>query len=353
MRDRVRHGGEYAWVGWACQLPALAPVSPFVAAPPTSTASARLATLSWAFLVYTVAVVLWGAFVRLSLSGDGCGAHWPLCNGEIVPVAPSRKTLIEFTHRITSGLCWFGVVALYFAARRRFAAGHPARRAFAWGVLFMSTEALIGAGLVLLRMVADNPAVARAYWMAAHLSNTFLLLLSLAWAAWACSGRPLLAGARHSNPVRLVFVVLAGTLLVGMSGAIAALGDTLFPAVSLQHALTQDFSPSAHVFLKLRVGHPILAVLVAGFSISVVWGIARSRITAVATRLGFAIVGLLGLQVVLGFVNVALLAPAWMQLLHLLVADVLWISLALLIPALLTDDAGAAPAQVQATTPRT
>jgi len=54
------------------------------------------AKAAWGVLAYSILVILWGAYVRISFSGDGCGDHWPLCHGEVIPTAPSVKTLIEF-----------------------------------------------------------------------------------------------------------------------------------------------------------------------------------------------------------------------------------------------------------------
>ena len=75
--------------------------------------SNRFAVAASALLVYTVAVVLWGAYVRATLSGDGCGDHWPLCNGVAVPTDPSIKTIVELTHRVTSGLCWLWTLVMW------------------------------------------------------------------------------------------------------------------------------------------------------------------------------------------------------------------------------------------------
>jgi cytochrome c oxidase assembly protein subunit 15 len=126
--------------------------------------SNRFAVAASALLVYTVGVVLWGAFVRASLSGDGCGDHWPLCNGVALPVEPSTKTVIELTHRITSGLCWIGTFITFIASLRLFPRGHATRSAASWSLFFMTTEALVGAGLVLFRMVAENPSTPSCSW---------------------------------------------------------------------------------------------------------------------------------------------------------------------------------------------
>ena len=139
----------------------------------------RFSTFAWGVLGFNVLVIIWGAFVRATGSGAGCGSHWPLCNGELVPRAPQVETLIEFSHRITSGIALLGVVALLIWAMRSFPRGHHVRKAAGASMFFMVTEALVGAGLVPFEYVAHNVSIARAYWMAGHLTNTFLLLAAL------------------------------------------------------------------------------------------------------------------------------------------------------------------------------
>lgn len=301
----------------------------------------RFAVAASALLVYTVGVVLWGAYVRASLSGDGCGDHWPLCNGVALPVEPSVKTLVELTHRVTSGAAWIWTAIMWAAALRTFPKGHPTRAAASWSLFFMTTEALVGAGLVVFKMVAENPSTGRAAWMSAHLINTFLLLAALTWmslSAWREGGARFVRDARAR---RLFGGAAAAVLLVGVSGAVAALGDTLFPASSLAQGLREDFSPTSHLFLRLRLWHPVIAVLGSGY---LLWlaasAIGRARGHSVRV-LGFALGTLVVLQVGVGLLNVALLAPVWMQLVHLLIADVTWIVLVVLALSSPPRDCGA------------
>src|SRR5919107_3429581 len=188
----------------------------------------RFARYAWFVTALTLAVILWGAFVRASRSGDGCGAHWPLCNGTVMPDASQAKTLVEFAHRATSGAAFLLVVALCVWAFRAFKRGHPVRAAAAASGFFIVTESLIGAGLVLLRLVADNASVARAVYLSVHLVNTFLLVAALAltawWAARGVAERPRLSDFFRGR----VGVALLGSLALGVSGAVAALGATLF-----------------------------------------------------------------------------------------------------------------------------
>ena len=307
----------------------------------------RLARFAWIVVAWNLAVIGWGAYVRASGSGAGCGQHWPLCNGEIVPRVPAVATLIELTHRLTSGLALLALLALVVAVWRSRPAGHPARRAAGWSMLFMLTEAGVGAGLVLFELVADNASVARALFMAVHLANTFLLLGAMTLTArWLEDGPVGMSLERRRGRAAIIGLLALGVLVVGVSGAVAALGDTLFPATSLAHALEQDLSPTSHVLLRLRVIHPTLAVIVALALIVIAPrlptdGETRPGGTGPGLGPGTWVALLASLQAAIGGINVVLLAPIWLQLVHLLVADLLWIAVVLLGAAVL---AGRAPA---------
>ncbi|HYR11491.1 MAG TPA: COX15/CtaA family protein [Longimicrobium sp.] len=284
----------------------------------------RFARYAWLVLAYTVAVVLWGAYVRASGAGAGCGRHWPRCNGVVIPRSPSAETLIEFTHRATSGIAFLAVAALLWMAFRRFPRGHAVRPGALWSMVLMITEAGVGAGLVLLAYVAGNDSPWRAAWMAVHLTNTFLLLAAIALTAWwASGGRPVrvrgqgLAGVLALAPIALV-------LLVGITGAITALGDTLFPKTSV------GLSSGMHFLERLRIVHPVLAVATAVFAIFAASRLRNLRPGRRTARLASLASMLLVIQLLVGTFNVALLAPIGMQIIHLLVADAVWLALVLL-----------------------
>jgi len=289
-----------------------------------------LARLAWATLSYNLLVILWGAYVRASGSGAGCGSHWPLCDGEVIPRAPSAEKLVEFTHRATSGLALLAVVALAVAVFRARPARHPARRPAAWTVVLMLIEAAVGAGLVLFELVADNASMARALFMAVHLANTFLLLAALALTAERLGEPPVEPSPLSRRAVLAGRAGLALLVVAGASGAVAALGDTLFPASSLTAALVADLSPTSHLLLRLRLGHPLLASVAA---VVVLLFVVATLPTAApggrrerwARRAGLLVLA----QVAAGLLNVALLAPLGLQLAHLLLADLLWIAVVL------------------------
>jgi cytochrome c oxidase assembly protein subunit 15 len=119
-------------------------------------------------------------------------------------------------------------------------------------------------------------------------------------------------------------------LIVGVTGSLAALGDTLFPATSLGSALAQDFSATSGWLVRWRWTHPTVAFVA---SIFLIWLLVRAaQRTAHWDNRGLSalVLLLLAAQYVLGVLDVVLLAPVWMQVAHLLGADVLWAALVVL-----------------------
>jgi heme A synthase len=304
----------------------------------------HFATYAWAVLGYNLLVILWGAYVRATGSGAGCGDHWPLCNGEVIPRSPQAEMLVEFTHRATSGLALLLVAGMLVWAMRAFAKGHIVRQGAKLAMLFIVVEALVGAGLVLFKLVAGDDSLYRVVAIAVHLVNTFLLLAALALTAWWASGGAPLRLVGHGPIARALSAGMLGVMLVGAAGAVTALGDTLFPARSLTEGLQQDFAVTSHYLVQMRVVHPILAVGVGLYVVGLAWAIVRRRPGHRAERLAAALTGLFLLQLAIGALNVVLLAPVWMQLIHLLMADLVWIALVLLAAVVLAQ-----PAPVPAT----
>jgi cytochrome c oxidase assembly protein subunit 15 len=277
-------------------------------------------------VAWNLLVVLWGAYVRASGSGAGCGSHWPLCNGEVVPVAPRIETIIEFTHRLMSGVALVAVVALWLWSRASFPRGSRVRKWALASLAFLITEALLGAGLVLFNYVDKDQSLSRAFYLSLHLVNTLLLLGSLALTAWF-SAEVVRPSTRRSA---LVIATLPMALLVSVTGAIAALGDTLFPAASLAEGLREDLSGAVNLLVRLRVLHPPFAILGAVYFVTSSIVVLRSKQHPVVTRLATVVLILALSQLSAGAINLILLAPVWMQITHLLLADLVWISLVLL-----------------------
>jgi heme A synthase len=304
----------------------------------------RFATYAWAVLGYNLLVILWGAYVRATGSGAGCGDHWPLCNGEVIPRAPQTEMLVEFTHRATSGLALLLVAGMLAWAMRAYAKGHSVRQGAKLSMLLIIVEALVGAGLVLFKLVAGDDSLYRVAAIAVHLVNTFLLLAALALTAWwASGGVPLRLAGRRSIAGALGAGML-GVIVVGAAGAITALGDTLFPSRSLTEGFQEDFAATSHYLVQMRVIHPILAVSVGVYVVGLAWVIVRRRPGRSAELFAAALTTLFLLQLALGALNVVLLAPVWMQLVHLLMADLVWIALVLLAAAVLARPVAAAEA---------
>lgn len=293
--------------------------------------SRRLRWFAWAVLAYFIAVILWGGLVRATSSGAGCGDHWPLCNGTVVQHSPHLDTIIEFTHRVTSGISFFaavGLLAWTFAGTKK---GHLARAAAVAAVVFTLFEAVLGALLVKLGLTAQSHSPLRAPYLALHLTNTLLLLAALTLTAHFLS--------RHSGftrgTIRVVAPVgaLAGVavlLMVGVTGSLAALGDTLFPERSLSAALAQDFSATSGWLVRWRWTHPTVAIVAGVFLLWLLMRASRPSPVWDNRRLAALVLVLLAAQYGLGLLDVVLLAPVWLQIAHLLGADVLWAAIVVL-----------------------
>src|SRR5215470_4107272 len=299
----------------------------------------RFARATWGLVAFLLAVVAWGAFVRATGSGAGCGAHWPVCNGQVLPRAPALETIIEFSHRVSSGLVTLAVLVWAVWGFLAFPRGHRVRRGAVLGVLAILAEGAIGAALVLFRLTGKDDSLTRAAVMGLHLVNTFFLLAVVALTgAWAGGvGRLRL---RDQGVVAvLVPAALLGLVVLGVSGGVAALGDTLFPASSLTEGFRQDVSGGAHVLLRLRILHPLIAVAVGTLLLVTAGVCGMLRPGRSVRRTAVALAALVVVQLTAGMVNLVLLAPVWMQLVHLLLADAVWLAAVLLGGAALAEDA--------------
>jgi cytochrome c oxidase assembly protein subunit 15 len=305
--------------------------------------SPALRRFSWGVLAYFVAVILWGTLVRATGSGAGCGDHWPLCNGTVIQHSPRVDTIIEFTHRLTSGISFFSVVGLLLWTWKSAGRGHLARAMAVASVVFTLVEAILGALLVKLGLTAQSHSPLRPAYLALHLTNTLLLLATLTLTAHMLS--------RTSGYTRRTIRVVAPlgavaatvvVLIVGVSGSLAALGDTLFPASSLGQALAQDFSSTSWL-VRWRWTHPTIAFL---SSVFLIWLLVRAAQRPARGKphfdnrvLSALVLLLLAAQYILGVLDVFLLAPVWLQVVHLLGADVLWIALVVLTARLTLEPA--------------
>lgn len=294
------------------------------------------AKYAWLVLGWNVLVILWGVFLRASKSGDGCGRHWLTCGGEVIPSAPELKTTIEFSHRITSSIAGVLIVILVIWAWRlwRSEASEQRRlilRTAIGSFIFVVIEGLLGAGLVLTGNTAENLTPERPLWTGAHLINTFILLAFLTLTARYASGGRRLNFRAPGTHLTAVAAGVAAVFVVGLTGSIAALANMIFPSGTLSEGLAQDFSPTSNLLVRLRLLHPITAILASVFLVFLTgWLAKESGKDAGVVRWSNALALLVLAQIAFGSATLYMLAPIVMQIGHLLLADGIWISYVLL-----------------------
>ncbi len=301
------------------------------------------ARYAWFVLAWNLVVILWGVFLRASRSGDGCGQHWLTCQGEVVPSAPELKTVIEFSHRVTSSLAGILIIILLIWAVRRWRGSSAeqdrlAMRMAAGSLLFVIIEGLLGAGLVLTGNTAENLTPERPFWMAAHLMNTLVLLAFLTLTARYASGG---AAVTFRVSAKYLLALLAGTVaifLVGATGSVAALANMIFPSGTLAEGLAKDLSPTSNMLVRLRLLHPITAILTSVFIVFLTGWLAKETGKAANVVRWSNVLSLLVLgQIAFGSLTLFMLAPILMQLGHLFLADAIWISYVLFAANVLSD----------------
>lgn len=307
-------------------------------------AKIRFDRFAWFVLAYNILVILWGALVRASRSGDGCGNHWPNCNGQIIPINGAQtKTWIEFAHRIMTVGDGFLILGLLIFAARTLPKGHIARRAAGWALFFTVIESLIGAVLVRKGLVAHNDSTARAFVLSLHLINTMALVGSIALTAWWASGRSRISWRGQGAMGFAIATNLIAVVALSVTGALAALGDTLFPAATrteLYAEIARHSDPNAtlHILQHLRSFHPY-TTLGVGLYVMLICGLCgHLRPSEHTKRWMRATVTLFIFEVGVGLVNLFTLAPVPMQLFHLAVAEALWISLVFMSASALAVD---------------
>ena len=280
-------------------------------------------TLSRVHFVYLLFVIVFGAFVRATGSGAGCGSHWPLCNGEVVPPSLHVKTVIEYTHRLTSTFLLFFSIALVRFGFRLYSNGHVLRKLLVTYLVVLFLEILFGAALVLLGHVAENQSIYRGFSISMHLLNTMILsgVAFLICCSSLFEKSYILRSGMFSNIAFVLGLILI--LITSLSGTITALGDTLFPVTSIQEAITKSLSASEHLFVKLRIYHPFIAVMSSFYLLLSTWFLcfSQEKLKYFYMWLALIVAG----QLFFGFVNVHLLAPTWLQIIHLLIAHCVWV----------------------------
>lgn len=265
----------------------------------SETTTLRFKKVFFWFWIYTLLVILWGAWVRISHSGNGCGDHWPVCQGEIIPDLTQKKTFVEYFHRLMSGA--YGLIVIYLWWKlRQVQKNYRLRNLF---LVLMITEALLGAALVKFNLVTTNDSFMRLIFMSLHQLNSFMLtgVTYLLYKSFTPQFHFKL------NRLHILFI------LVPVTGAIAALSTTLFPTISLFQGIIEDFNSNSHIFIKLRILHPLMALtIMIGF---MSWLFQKGQ-TRLALETLFA--------VFIGIVTLVTLSPVYLKLSHLFIAHLLW-----------------------------
>jgi len=283
----------------------------------------RFSKFSWFLLVWTVLVIAWGTVVRATNSGAGCGNFWPLCGDSLIPTFEVFHTIVEFSHRVMSGLLIIFVIILFLWGRK-IHKSDPSRIRIVNAIVFFTLfEALLGAGLVLFGLVEDNSSNLRIVAVSIHLLNTFILLGVVATNAW-WSNHTLLSSVGINRVKKLFYGFLSIIAMIGVTGAITALADTLFPSTSMMHTLSEQFQKNNHILISLRILHPILAILL-GFAITYILINYLETDNATINKLKVGLWILILLQFGLGFSNIIFLTPVFIQVIHLVIADIIWI----------------------------
>lgn len=299
---------------------------------------------AWFVLAYNILVIAWGAFVRASFSGDGCGKNWPLCDGQLIPTNASVHRLIEFSHRASSGLVLVLTGAMFIWSFKAFKKGEQGRKASFFSFFFTISEALLGLGLVWFKLVAHDESVFRAVAMSAHLTNTLLLLASVTIAAISVPAPGEGLEVRLRNQGAALYAIGFGALCIialGISGAISALGHTVEPS---DNVIQAALAPGANYLNRLPPLHPLIAVSVGVYLLLMGgWLIHRRPSEKVKNMVQWTMIAYVA-QLALGLLNIAIRAPIWLQLIHLAAADWLWITF--ILTAVTALSSGAAERQV-------
>ncbi|MGZ3775349.1 MAG: COX15/CtaA family protein [Pseudobdellovibrionaceae bacterium] len=278
--------------------------------------------LAFGVLFYSVLVILWGAWVRISHSGDGCGDTWPLCHGQLIPEAQRGKTWVEYGHRLMSGIYGFIVFYFWWMSRKIYSKDHFARKAALATLIFTITEALLGAKLVLFKLVTTNDTPYRAVVMALHQINSFMLTGAVALTFAAAISEVDLA--RPSNKNHTYKFLPWVIVIIGVTGAWASLSNSLFPSNNLWQGFLEDFSSNSHLFIRLRGLHPFFALIGGGALALFFWIKAQTAESQILEKRSLQMTMALFAVISFGICTLLFHAPVWMKIVHLALAHTIW-----------------------------
>ena len=277
----------------------------------------KLVNLATAGLVTSILSILAGAIVRATGSGDGCGASWPTCNGKVLPSLNTTSEIIEFSHRSISGILLIITLLLFIKSKDQ---GTPSlhKRIINYLTFFVLLEALIGAVIVIYEWVGLNSSLPRIIAVPLHLVNTFALLAFYTLIFFLLRESENDLKNFFDQRLKIAFILF---FLTGATGSITALADVLFPSASFIEGLADDFDSTSEILTRLRIVHPIVSTVLSIFLFS-----ESNRFKNIFGINASAIKILVITGVVLGTLNVVSNIILPLSILHLLLADLLWIT---------------------------
>jgi cytochrome c oxidase assembly protein subunit 15 len=284
---------------------------------------------------YTLLVILWGAWVRISHSGDGCGDSWPLCNDQLIPQTNSAKTWTEFSHRFMSGLYGIWVLGIWLWVKFKVDPQSSLQKTKNLLLFFTFTEAALGAKLVLSGLVGLEDSIHRSFFMSLHMINSLALMAATYLCSLICKieiqDKELYkTHLSHflSQTHRKKFI-LAGVFLVFVfaSGAIASLSTTIFPSSSLWEGLLMDFKANSHYLVKLRGSHPLTGLIAGLTSVALAYSLLMSGLHDQLRQQTSRFFVFSILQTALGILALLMLSPLPLKILHLTVGHLYFLSI--------------------------
>ena len=279
-------------------------------------------------LALCLLVILGGAWVRISHSGDGCGQNWPSCQGEyLIDFDKSKKTNIEWLHRATSGLFGISTLLLFVLSFIKYPKAHPLRKTSVFILFFTINEALIGAFLVLKGLTGSNVSFSRTLTTNLHFLNSLFLTSSL-FIGWRLSLDKKFSWRKARKNKPHFFFGLLGFVFLASLGALSSLASSLFPSTSLSQGLALDFNPQSHWLIRFRMLHPLLAFLLGGGFLLYLLNtylrpIHRLKELFFKKTAQNLLVLFLSLALLTGLSNLLFLSPVFLKLSHLFIAYIL------------------------------
>ena len=276
-----------------------------------------LFNLSRSGLILSIFSIIAGAVVRATGSGDGCGSSWPTCNGRVIPSLNSASEQIEFSHRAISGLLLIVTIAIFIKSFNNSVTSLQ-KKVINYLTFFVILEALIGAVIVLYEWVGMNSSIPRIAAVPLHLVNTFGLL-AMYTIIFKLTQNPEI---KISNLIDRKFKIITFLfILTGATGSIAALADVLFPSESFIAGIVEDFDSTSEILTRLRVLHPIVSTVLS-FMLFNESKRLEDKFNLKTNQIKILVI----IGVTLGVLNVFININIFLSVVHLLVADLLWIT---------------------------